>query len=502
MFLRAVVLLLLTLFACVPQLSMSDWRGTEARRVQIAQEMVQSGDWLVPTIGGEPTWAKPPLHYWLLGAVSELCGDGRFWMRIPSVVGLFASALFAMVLLRRWYGDGAGWVGALGVLCAPLALFEWGTSEIDPLFASLTAMSLWALATGVARERGALVVLSGAIGGLALLQKGPPYFLFAAGAYLVWWRRRGLRFTLHHFAPLIAVPLCYFVPVWLFAVAPAEMLGVAGDESVGRLVGMSWRQLVDTPEYLARAIAVQLPLVAWCFWEWRGARNARMDAADLTLRMCSGGAVLAVLLLMFFPLRPTRYLMPNVPLFTFAVAPAVAHFARQERLLGAFSRRLLAVLGVAAALGLLAAPFVPNLGVAAAGFFLVVALWSRAVTTPRRLVAFALALPVVAAWTLGLAWSEAWATSSRGMAPTAAVLRTELDRLGARDLVTHGHVDGKLLLGAGLLPKGDETARSVPQAKWVLAEVPLSPRIPQQYRERLLVASGGVVFAVVEDPSR
>jgi len=345
-FARACILLLLTLLACLPQWCLPGWHGTEGRRVQIALEMMQNGDWLVPTLGGQPTWAKPPLHYWLLGSLSQWFGANTWAMRLPSVLGLFAAAWLAMELLRRQFGGRAGWLGALGVLLSPIVLAEWPSAEIDPLFASLTAMSLWCLATGVARERRSLVLWSGVLGGLALLQKGPPYFLFAVGAYLVWWRRRGLRFAIEHFAPLLLLPLAYYVPLWTLRVAPAEMLAVATGESIGRIYEFEWQHVAAIPGFWARAAIVQMPFLLWCFWEWRGARDARMDAADLTLRMCSGAAVLAVVGLTFFPGRATRYLLPNVPLFVFAVAPAVAHFAGQQRELGAFSRRGLQIVGV------------------------------------------------------------------------------------------------------------------------------------------------------------
>ena len=69
--------------ACWPTWSLPDWDGTEGRRVQIALEMLGRGDWLVPTLGHEPTLAKPPLHYWLLAAVQQWLGNDRLWLRDP-----------------------------------------------------------------------------------------------------------------------------------------------------------------------------------------------------------------------------------------------------------------------------------------------------------------------------------------------------------------------------------------------------------------------------------
>ena len=79
-------LLLVAMVAFWPRLDEPEWRGTEARRVQIAAEMHHSGQWLTPTLNGEVTLAKPPLHYWVLAAMMHL-GDDRALLRLPSVFG-------------------------------------------------------------------------------------------------------------------------------------------------------------------------------------------------------------------------------------------------------------------------------------------------------------------------------------------------------------------------------------------------------------------------------
>lgn len=502
-FARALLLLITTVLACLPQWSLPDWHGTEGRRVQIALEMVRAGDWMVPTLGGQPTWAKPPLHYWTLGGLIQWFdpnGENLWLLRAPAVLALFAASWLAMELMRRWFSERAGWVAALGIQFAPVVLAEWASAEIDPLFSALTAMSVWCLATGIARDRRGLVLWSGLLGGLAMLQKGPPYFMLTAGAYLVWWRRRGLRHALLHFVPLFVVPLCYFVPLWCLHVAPAEMFSVVNDETVGRVAGFHWSSVAEIPEYWLRAFTMLLPLVLWCFWEWRGARDARMDAADLTLRMCSGAAVLAVVVLTFFPGRATRYLLPNVLLFTFAVAPAVAHFAGQERALGSFSTRVLRWLGVLGAAALVAIPFVGRgVGVAAAGAALCAALGPLLVRTPSHLVVFCLVLPLVGEWTVGLDRARGWPDTGRARRTAGQVLKTELDALGATEVVTQGHIDAPLVLGAGLLPRGDESSRTVPTARWLLHEsADRPPRLPAEYVERLRLCMPGQTFAVRE----
>ena len=500
MLLRALILLVVILVGCWPTWRLPDWDGTEGRRAQIAIEMANSGDWLVPTLGGQPTWAKPPLHYWLLGGLVRCFGESFVLLRLPAVLAAFGAALLAGELLRRTFGARAGWVGALGIACSPMVVMQWPSAEIDPLFASLTAGSLFCLATGVARERRGLLVAAGLLGGLALLQKGPPYLLFAAGAWLVWWRRRGFRFPAAYFVPLLVVPLAYFVPLWMLRIAPGELFAVANEESVGRIAFWEWSHVTSLPDFWLRAVLVQAPFVFWWFWDWRGARDERSDAGDLTLRMCSGAVVVAVVLLMFFPGRATRYLLPNVLLFMFAVAPAVAHFAAHPGALPIFARRSVLVVGVIGAVALVTLPFVPGVGAGALGLALVPALAPQVVRTPMHLVAFCLVVPFLANWTVGLDRSLGWQEGPRSRALGGQLLRDELLERGALDdLETFGHFDSSLLLRAGLLPRGDESERTPPKSRWLLTE-PLSPGKgpPANYVERLRLCLPFKSFSVRE----
>ena len=98
----AVALLVLSGLTFWPTWNASVWRGTEARRVQIAREMRSPiahpaiakptdslESWWVPRLGGEPTLAKPPLAYWALAATEADWLDflpERMRWRLPSLL--------------------------------------------------------------------------------------------------------------------------------------------------------------------------------------------------------------------------------------------------------------------------------------------------------------------------------------------------------------------------------------------------------------------------------
>ena len=219
------------------------------------------------------------------------------------------------------------------------------------------------------------------------------------------------------------------------------------------------------------------------------------------LRMCSGAAVLAIGVLTLSVDRPTRYLLPNVLLFTFAVAPAVAHFTRHPGAVPVFAQRVLNWLVIAGGAALIALPFVPRAGIGAIALAAALAIGARAVRRPAHVVVFALVLPVVAAWTVLWERAATWRDSPRGRAPAVAAFQRELRTLGIgsdADVRTAGHFDSPLLLGLGRLLPGNESGRREWTSRWVLHECSGAIALPANYRERLRFHLPFKSFAVQE----
>src|SRR5437870_11563254 len=58
----------------------------EGSNAEAAREMVESGDWLTPTLNGTPRFAKPILIYWLIACAYLVFGFTRFTARLPSAL--------------------------------------------------------------------------------------------------------------------------------------------------------------------------------------------------------------------------------------------------------------------------------------------------------------------------------------------------------------------------------------------------------------------------------
>src|SRR3954469_18284267 len=53
------------------------WPADEPRFALVAQDMLRSGDWLIPRVGGDLYADKPPVFFWLLAASMALTGSVR-----------------------------------------------------------------------------------------------------------------------------------------------------------------------------------------------------------------------------------------------------------------------------------------------------------------------------------------------------------------------------------------------------------------------------------------
>ena len=105
--------------------------------------MLDSGQWLFPTIGGLPWLEKPPLPWWLTAAFGHCWGEiDETAARLPSALAAIGLILGIAVIAARHYGP------AIGVLAGAIqATTAWTVlrgrlAEADVL---LACMITWAI---------------------------------------------------------------------------------------------------------------------------------------------------------------------------------------------------------------------------------------------------------------------------------------------------------------------------------------------------------------------
>lgn len=110
----------------------------EAFAAQTAREMIATGDWLVPTIGGRPWLEKPPLAFWLVALAGKAVGGvNETAARFPSALAGGLLALGVAVFAARRFGAGVGLLAGLIQATTVWLILRSRLAEADVLLACL-----------------------------------------------------------------------------------------------------------------------------------------------------------------------------------------------------------------------------------------------------------------------------------------------------------------------------------------------------------------------------
>jgi 4-amino-4-deoxy-L-arabinose transferase-like glycosyltransferase len=146
----------------------------EPRYTRVAVEMHRAGEWVTPTLQGEPWLEKTPLFYWMAGAAFSVLGETETAARMPSVLATLLLVGMTALVGARLFGAAAG-LQAGFVAGTSILMFAYGrAASMDMLLAATVtaAIGLGGLRLlGMAGPR-ALPVAT-AFAGLATLAKGP-----------------------------------------------------------------------------------------------------------------------------------------------------------------------------------------------------------------------------------------------------------------------------------------------------------------------------------------
>jgi 4-amino-4-deoxy-L-arabinose transferase-like glycosyltransferase len=168
------LLLLCFLWITLGLIGHAPWKPDEPQTISIVKHMLQSGNLMVPTAAGTPTFKYQPLYYLSAAAAGKLLGA---WLPLHSAARLASGFWMALTLLmvgmtgREMWGTGSGrqttliFLGSLGLL--------YTAHLLTPLIAGLAgyAMALYGLALTPRRPwRGGALLGTGA--GILFLSTG------------------------------------------------------------------------------------------------------------------------------------------------------------------------------------------------------------------------------------------------------------------------------------------------------------------------------------------
>ena len=316
------------------------WPADEPRFALIAQDMLRSGDWLIPRVGGDLYADKPPFFFWLLASAIALTGSLRFGFLLPSLLAGIGTVLLVYDLLRRARGREVALAGAFMLLVTFQFIWQARQAQIDGVLCFLTTLSLYGLLRHLLLGPAPGWFLAGwAAAGLGVITKGVGFLPLLVLLPFVLLTRRGWPAPVEGVgglwlpgaaAMLIAIGV-WFVPMMLATAAGGELLAyrneILFEQTVTRYAG-AWHHHEPPWHYLTHVIPVLwLPLIAlvpWLWPRWRAALRGR----DLFVAVLLAWVLLV---LVFFSASSGKrgvYVLPAVPALAMAAAPWLPELLR------------------------------------------------------------------------------------------------------------------------------------------------------------------------------
>ncbi|MFN2508591.1 MAG: ArnT family glycosyltransferase [Chthoniobacterales bacterium] len=251
----------------LPGLGTLEIKGEEGRRILPAVKMLQTGNYVVPYVGSEPYFTKPPLVNWLVAGSFKLVGHRSEWAaRLPSVLCVLAVALAFVSIGRTSLGAHGSVIGAL-VWLTNFGMIEKGRLiEIEAVYVSLfgLAMICW-MSWWQPRSKWLTWTVPWVFLGLGLLAKGPVHLVFFYAAVLAVLYRAGELRRIWSAAHLAGIALM----VGIFAAWAVPCLQLMRETDIpqiwtrqlsGRLAGEDFK-LIGWLLNIPRGIAYFLPWV-------------------------------------------------------------------------------------------------------------------------------------------------------------------------------------------------------------------------------------------------
>jgi 4-amino-4-deoxy-L-arabinose transferase-like glycosyltransferase len=308
----------------------------EGRYSEIAREMIQTGDWLVPHFWYLPHLDKPPVTYWLVAISVKLFGQNEWAVRLPIAVAGVSGVRAVFLLGCLLGGRRVGWWSLL-ILQSSLLYFVMARMlTTDIILTQFTAWSVyffwrsWLCLSPetVSPQPGKFWSwhLAGWVAiALGFLTKGPIALaipLVALASLLVFrWKTFSPKKIM--FGGLVGGLMLFLILAtpWFLAVArrvPRALDYMLFHQAVGHVLGTTIKNRGGPPVYFFAILAVGLLPWTWLLgWLWRRAHWRGLAAPQK-----DGWLLLNVWAVFTFTLFSLTY--SKLPAYILPLFPALA----------------------------------------------------------------------------------------------------------------------------------------------------------------------------------
>jgi 4-amino-4-deoxy-L-arabinose transferase-like glycosyltransferase len=318
------------------------WPADEPRFALVARDMLRSGDWLIPRVGGDLYGDKPPVFFWLMAAAMSVTGSMRVGFLLPSLLAGIGAVVLVYDLLRRVRGREVAFAGGLLLLITFQFVWQFRQAQIDGVLCFFVTLSLYGLLRHLfAGPSIGWFFLGWFAAGIGVITKGVgflplllliPFVVLAARGWPTVAPHRDARWWLGPVFFLAAIAL-WFVPMMLVTSTGGELLAYRNEilfkQTVTRYAE-AWHHHEPFWFFIVNVIPVLwLPLSALLPWAWPRWRAAlRAGSRDTFVAVVLAWVVIVVLFFSASSGKRGVYVLPAVPALVMAVAPWLPEILR------------------------------------------------------------------------------------------------------------------------------------------------------------------------------
>ena len=315
----------------------------ESLRTLVAFEMVQSGDYLTPKMGGEFYYKKPPVYNWLIGAYYKITGDySEMGSRLPMLLSLLAFGLSIYLILRKQYGFRVAFLSATLYLIYPRTLtYESLYGLIDITYSWVVFLSFMAIYHYFQKQKYlSLFLISYALMALSFLMKGIPSIAYQGLTLLLVFSMGKKFWKLFSWQHLVGALLGFgLIATYYYAYylrnpeQIATLLQTIFNESADKS-GMAFgpaQVLLHALSFLLELLYTFLPAsLIFLFFFHRSNRKSFHN--DAFIRFLIFAALLNMSIYLISPITYMRYVLPHFALIGMAFVLMYAQLNSEARL--------------------------------------------------------------------------------------------------------------------------------------------------------------------------
>jgi 4-amino-4-deoxy-L-arabinose transferase-like glycosyltransferase len=304
----------------LPGVGRGELRGEEGKRTLPAVSMMRDGNWVVPKVGGEDYYHKPPGINWLIAASFAITGQQtELTARLPSVVFVLIFVSVLIWLPYPWLGLEARLVCSILFLTTAGIIAKGRLIEIEAVYISLTGIAIlvWLYIWSTNGSIWSLWIIPSIVLGFGMLVKGPFIFIFFYSvviSVLAYAKRLRDLFRVPHF---VGIGIIFVMTGWWLYLAFQQT------SASGMATEMTWQllmRIIVKPKFLSwgrkflGALANFLPWLLFLPILWDKKFTTQIEQSYTAIfRGCRLGLVVSFTVINIMPGMFARYSMPAIP---------------------------------------------------------------------------------------------------------------------------------------------------------------------------------------------